>query len=76
MEMLPDRTVLTDIVSMTMPYGKYKGVIIKNIPVHYLEWMSSQGFPNGRLGMLLSTAFVIKTNGLEYLLNDISKLKG
>jgi uncharacterized protein (DUF3820 family) len=56
---------------MTMPYGKYKGTLIKHIPTYYLEWMSTQGFPQGRLGMILSTAFVIKTNGLEYLLKDI-----
>ncbi|MBK9733680.1 MAG: DUF3820 family protein [Saprospiraceae bacterium] len=58
---------------MAMPFGKYKGTIIKNIPTYYLEWMSIQGFLSGRLGMILSTAFVIKTNGLEYLLRDIRK---
>ena len=67
----PDVTILTDIVRMPMPYGKYKGTLIKHIPTYYLEWMSTQGFPQGRLGMILSTAFVIKTNGLEYLLKDI-----
>ena len=50
-----------------MPYCKYKGTAIIRIPVHYLEWMASQGFPQGKLGMLLSTAHVIKTNGLEHL---------
>jgi hypothetical protein len=69
--MKPDPTILLDIVRMPMPYGKYKGTIIKNIPAYYLEWMSSQGFPDGRLGMILSTAFIIKTHGLDYLLKDI-----
>ncbi len=67
----PDSTILMDIVRMPMPYGKYKGILIKHIPAYYLEWMSIQGFPDNRLGMVLSTAFVIKTNGLEYLLKDI-----
>ena len=69
----PDPDILKTLVVMKMPFGKYKGTIIKNIPTYYLEWMSIQGFPNGRLGMILSTAFVIKTNGLEYLLRDIRK---
>jgi len=67
----PDTTILIDIVRMPMPYGKYKGTLIKHIPTYYLEWMSTQGFPEGRLGMILSTAFIIKTHGLEYLLKDI-----
>lgn len=67
----PDKTIFLDIVRMAMPYGKYKGTIIKHLPTYYLEWMSTQGFPNGRLGMILSTTFIIKTNGLEYLLKDI-----
>jgi uncharacterized protein (DUF3820 family) len=67
----PDKTILLDIVRMPMPYGKYKGTLIKNIPAYYLEWMSAKGFPDGRLGMILSTAFIIKTHGLGYLLKDI-----
>jgi hypothetical protein len=73
MDLKPDKTILLDIVSMKMPYGKYKGTIIKNIPCYYLEWMASQGFPPGRMGMILSTIFEIKTNGLEYLLQHIKK---
>ncbi|HMT53473.1 MAG: DUF3820 family protein [Saprospiraceae bacterium] len=67
----PDTSILLDIVRMPMPYGKYKGTLIKHVPTYYLEWMSTQGFPAGRLGMILSTAFIIKTHGLEYLLKDI-----
>jgi uncharacterized protein (DUF3820 family) len=64
----PDPNILKELVSYKMPYGKYKGTTIIRIPVYYLEWMASQGFPSGKLGMLLSTAHVIKTNGLEHLL--------
>lgn len=67
----PDTSILLDIVRMPMPYGKYKGTLIKHVPTYYLEWMSTQGFPAGRLGMILSTTFIIKTHGLEYLLKDI-----
>lgn len=67
----PDPTVLKELFTTIMPYGKYKGFKIKDIPVHYLEWIERQGFPDGRLGMLLSTAHVIKTNQLEYLFKYI-----
>jgi len=63
----PDPNILKELTTFKMPYGKYKGTAIIRIPVHYLEWMASQGFPAGKLGMLLSTAHVIKTNGLEHL---------
>ncbi len=70
----PDTSILIDIIRMPMPFGKYKGRLIKDLPVYYLEWLSSQGFKQDRLGQILSTAFIIKTNGLDHLLNDINKM--
>lgn len=72
--MNPDPEVLIQIVSMQMPFGKYKGTILANLPVSYLEWFQRKGFPAGKLGMLLETIFVIKSNGLEYLLTPIKKI--
>ncbi|NWJ50951.1 MAG: DUF3820 family protein [Bacteroidetes bacterium] len=72
--MNPDPEVLIQIVSMKMPFGKYKGTILANLPVSYLEWFQRKGFPAGKLGMLLETIFVIKSNGLEYLLAPIKKI--
>ena len=66
-EAVPDITVLRDLKTAEMPYGKYKGRKLIQLPVHYLEWIARNGFPSGRLGMLLSTAHIIKTNGLEHL---------
>jgi uncharacterized protein len=57
---------------MKMPYGKYKGVLLRHLPVSYLEWFARKGFPAGKLGMQLSTMHEIKQNGLEYLLDKIS----
>ena len=54
-----------------MPFGKYKGTLLCNLPVSYLEWFQRKGFPVGKLGMLLETIFVIKSNGLEYLLKPL-----
>jgi uncharacterized protein len=69
--MNPD--ILNQLVQTRMPYGKYKGVIICNIPEHYLVWYHSKGFPEGNLGMLLHTIYEIKLNGLEYLLKPLKK---
>ena len=66
--MTPDPTILIDIQTTEMPFGKYKGWKIARLPVSYLEWFEREGFPPGKLGMLLSTMHIIKTNGLEHLL--------
>lgn len=56
-----------------MPYGKYKGYLICNIPESYLLWYKDKGFPKGKLGDLLATMFEIRVNGLEYLLTPLKK---
>lgn len=68
--------LLFDLVNSTMPFGKYKGTLYYRIPVNYLEWMNRQGFPPGKTGMLLSTLYEIKLNGLEFLLHEIKKREG
>ncbi|HEX8019361.1 DUF3820 family protein [Mucilaginibacter sp.] len=69
----PDPKILINIVQTRMPYGKYKGTIIADIPVSYLEWMSGKGFTKDKMGMLLSTTFEIKTNGLGEILFMVKK---
>lgn len=68
--------ILREIITTPMPYGKYKGTIIADLPVYYLEWFSSQGFPKGKLGMLLSTVFEIKTNGLQEIIDNLKQMMG
>jgi uncharacterized protein (DUF3820 family) len=63
--------VLVELVSIQMPFGKYKGCILCELPEPYLIWFHRAGFPSGKLGMLLSTLYEIKLNGLEYLLKPI-----
>jgi len=63
-----DAEILTKLVTEKMPYGKFKGTLICNLPEFYLVWRHRQGFPKGNLGMLLNTMYEIKLNGLEYLL--------
>ena len=69
---MPDGQLLIGIVTMKMPFGKYKGTVLRNLPVSYLEWFQRKGFPKGRLGMMLETLYEIKINGLEDLLNTIT----
>ena len=69
----PDPKILIDIVQTRMPYGKYKGTIIADIPINYLEWMAGKGFTKDKMGMLLSTTFEIKTNGLSDILLMVKK---
>lgn len=57
-----------------MPYGRYQGTTLANLPVSYLEWFQRKGFPEGKLGMMLATMYEIKSNGLEYLLEPLKKL--
>jgi uncharacterized protein (DUF3820 family) len=73
--MQPDPQLLVQLVNMQMPFGKYKGTVLCNLPVSYLEWFNRKGFPEGKLGMLLRTMYEIKLNGLEELLVPIKKIK-
>lgn len=67
--------VLLALTSMQMPYGKYKGRILCDLPEPYLAWMNRKGFPQGELGFLLSSLHEIKVNGLEYLLKPLKNKK-
>ncbi|HMV78884.1 MAG TPA: DUF3820 family protein [Leptospiraceae bacterium] len=73
MQTNPDPEILIQLVNMEMPFGKYKGTLICNIPVSYLEWFQRKGFPKGKLGILLETMYEIKLNGLESILEPIKK---
>lgn len=67
--------ILTSLINTEMPFGKYKGRKLCDLPVSYLEWFVSKGLPKGKLGMQLSTLYEIKTNGLEEILHGLKRLK-
>lgn len=70
-----DPVFLLEMVKMRMPFGKYKGRFISDLPESYLVWFNRQGFPTGKLGLQLQTMYEIRLNGLEYLLKPIKEGK-
>ncbi len=64
---------LLELVSTRMPFGKYKGRFLCDLPEPYLVWFHQKGFPPGKLGTQLSAMYEIKMNGLEYLLKPLKK---
>ncbi len=63
----PDKEAFAAISTARMPFGKYKGIRLVDLPEPYLVWFSRQGFPKGKLGDQLRSVYEIKRNGLEYL---------
>ena len=61
------------LVTRTMPFGKYKGRAIADLPGHYLNWFAREGFPPGELGRLLALIHEIDHNGLKELLAPLRK---
>jgi uncharacterized protein len=61
------------LVTRVMPFGKYKGRVIADLPGHYLNWFASQGFPPGEIGRLLALMQEIDHNGLKPLLEPLRK---
>lgn len=59
---------LQRLVTVTMPYGKYQGRLIADLPGHYLNWFARTGFPHGEIGRLLALMQEMDHNGLSGLL--------
>lgn len=66
-----EAALLKDLITTPMPYGKYQGRMLADIPEHYLVWMAGRGFPHGKLGQLLALMYEIRLNGLEGLLQPL-----
>lgn len=64
---------LQRLVTLEMPYGKYKGRLIADLPGHYLAWFAREGFPPGDVGRLLELMHEIDHNGLAGLLAPLRK---
>lgn len=64
---------LQRLVTVEMPYGKYKGRLIADLPGNYLNWFAREGFPKGDIGRLLALMQEIDHNGLSPLLEPLRK---
>lgn len=62
---------LISLATMPMPFGKYSGRVLIDLPEAYLLWFEKKGFPHGNLGRLLGIALEIKRNGLEKILDPL-----
>jgi uncharacterized protein (DUF3820 family) len=67
--MKPDDLLL--LTTRSMPYGKYKGRLIADLPGNYLNWFAREGFPSGELGKLLALMQELDHNGLSHLLEPL-----
>lgn len=66
-----DYKELLELAEATMPFGKYSGRRLIDLPEPYVVWFAGQGFPPGKLGRQLATIYEIKVNGLEYLFEPL-----
>ncbi len=70
---IPDPDELAALIQARMPFGKYKGWALLDLPEAYLVWFSQRGFPRGKLGEQLQTTLEIKANGLLGVLEPLRK---
>lgn len=70
-EIKPDPEIMVKVAKTRMPFGRYKGRRLIDLPEPYVVWFYDKGFPEGELGMLLSTVYEVKVNGLEYLFKKL-----
>jgi uncharacterized protein (DUF3820 family) len=70
-DLTPDPEFMLKLAKARMPFGKYEGRLIIDLPEPYVVWFKQKGFPGGLLGQQLETVYVIKANGLEYLFDRL-----
>ncbi len=69
--LVSDPEVLLKLSRYKMPFGKFKGSLLIDLPEPYIVWFAGEGFPEGELGKLLGIVHTIKVNGLEYLFKPL-----
>ena len=70
-ELSPDPKFLLELARTKMPFGKYAGRLLIDLPEPYVVWFKQKGFPSGKLGRQLETVYVIKANSLEHLFDPL-----
>jgi len=72
-DILENRAFLEKLLKTRMPFGKFKGRLLIDLPEFYVAWFARKGFPKGELGKMLQIVHEIKINGLEYLFDPLRK---
>lgn len=67
----PSHQILLDLANVKMPFGRYAGSFLIDLPEPYVLWFKEKGFPEGRIGFLLENLLEIKANGLEPLVRKL-----
>ena len=70
---IPDGDQLVELIQARMPFGKYKGRAILDLPEAYLVWFKQQGFPRGKLGQHMESALELKANGLMGVIEPLRR---
>ena len=70
-DVTPEPEVLLKIAKTRMPFGRFKGRRLIDLPEPYVIWFARKGFPKGELGRMLSILYEVKVNGLEYLFKPL-----
>ena len=71
MDLLPDKELLLKFANAKMPFGKYAGRLLIDLPESYVVWFRQKGFPKGELGEMFGLLYEIKVNGLDYLFESL-----
>jgi uncharacterized protein (DUF3820 family) len=72
-----NKEVLIYCLEWEMPFGKYKGRKLCDLPIFYLEWfLREDAFPKGKLGMAMRTVYEVKLNGLEEIFTTLKRSRG
>ncbi|WDE12653.1 DUF3820 family protein [Thalassomonas haliotis] len=71
--MIENERLMVEAINQVMPFGKYAGRKLLQLPEPYLVWFNAKGFPEGKLGQQLALVYEIKLNGLEGMLQPLLK---
>ena len=71
---MSDQQELIKLANTKMPFGKYEGRFLIDLPEYYLVWYKQKGFPKGKLGEQMALVYELQLNGLEDLVRNIRKL--
>jgi uncharacterized protein (DUF3820 family) len=73
MDIFPDREYMLKFAKATMPFGKYAGRLLIDLPEPYVVWFRQKGFPKGELGEMFGLLYEIKVNGLDHLFDPFRR---